>query len=83
MVVYVNTRNLHYVPSQVISTTIFHNLYNTFYSFSQVDQDGEEQAETSLNSLLHAEVIYTFQFSNAEIACNQSCHSEGQSWQAW
>ena len=25
------------------------------------------------------EVIYTFQFSNAEIARNQRCHSEGRS----
>ena len=28
---------------------------------------------------LHAEVIYTFQFSKAEIACNRRCHSEGRS----
>ena len=35
----------------------------------------------SVNSL-HAEVIYAFQFSKAEIARNQRCHSEGQSWQA-
>ena len=28
---------------------------------------------------LHAEVIYTFQFSKAEIARNQRCHSEGRS----
>ena len=31
---------------------------------------------------LHAEVIYTFQFRNVEIARNQHCHSESQSWQA-
>ena len=31
---------------------------------------------------LHAEVIYTFQFRNAEIARNQHCQSDSQSWQA-
>ena len=30
--------------------------------------------DTLVNSL-HAEVIYTFQFSKAEIARNQRCHS--------
>ena len=35
-------------------------------------------AQQMLNSL-HAEVIYTFQFSNAEIARNQRCHSESRS----
>ena len=31
----------------------------------------------SINSL-HAEVIYMFQFSNAEIACDHRCHSESR-----
>ena len=30
-----------------------------------------------INSL-HTEVLYTFQCSNVEIACNQRCDSEGQ-----
>ena len=34
--------------------------------------------EFSVINSLHAEVIYTFQFSNAEIARNQRCHSEGR-----
>ena len=39
--------------------------------------DIELTSEWAFLNSLHVEVIYTFQFSNAEIAHNQCCHSKG------
>ena len=45
----------------------------------ETQQSEITQLSTAGFNSLHAEVIYTFQFSNAEIGPNQRCHSEGQS----
>ena len=41
--------------------------------------DIELTSEWAFLNSLYTEVIYRFQFSNAEIAHNQRCHSEGRS----
>ena len=40
----------------------------------------QEKKSTFLVNSLHVEVIYMFQFRNAEIAHNQQSWSDGQSW---